>query len=283
MNKIRKRITGFCRVMLVVLISVFMTGCGRSESDRPAEKDKKTQEEQTEFIGPEKPKGFMDSREKIKTHMKQYPKWILEFLDTHREAVDWVAGYPEYMKNSEEEIEEKALQPVELKNYKVVNDIPLFLQWDSDWGYASYGNGVIGVEGCGPTCLSMVAVRLKQDLSMTPKWMADFSEENGYYLSDTGTDWNLMEYGAEKLGIHSKQIMSWSEDAVKSELELGRPMICSMGAGDFTNAGHFIVLAGIADDGRIIVHDPNSPKNSEQLWDVWTLLNQMKAMWSFWV
>ena len=269
--------------MLVVLISVFMTGCGRSESDRPAEKDKKTQEEQTEFIGPEKPKGFMDSREKIKTHMKQYPKWILEFLDTHREAVDWVAGYPEYMKNSEEEIEEKALQPVELKNYKVVNDIPLFLQWDSDWGYASYGNGVIGVEGCGPTCLSMVAVRLKQDLSMTPKWMADFSEENGYYLSDTGTDWNLMEYGAEKLGIHSKQIMSWSEDAVKSELELGRPMICSMGAGDFTNAGHFIVLAGIADDGRIIVHDPNSPKNSEQLWDVWTLLNQMKAMWSFWV
>ena len=282
MNEIRSRIARRGWILIVILTVAVLTGCTGPEAEqRSDEKDK--EEEEIEFFGPEKPEERLRGQKRIRAHQDEYPEWILSFYDTHREAEDWVADYPDYAKKSSEEINKKALQPVELRKYRVINNIPLFFQWDKDWGYASYGNGVIGVEGCGPTCLSMVAVGLKQDPSLTPKWMADFSEENGYYLSDTGTDWNLMEYGAQQLGIHSKQIMKWSEDAVKNELELGRPMICSMGEGDFTNTGHFIVLSGIAEDGRIIVNDPNSPKNSEKLWDVWTLLNQMKAMWSFWI
>lgn len=263
----------------LVLLIIFIVGIVAGHKKQAAQEQK---EEEAEVLGPKVEK-VLSGEERIAAVPDAYPQWMLDFYDTHREAADWVADYPDYAKLSEDAINKKALQPVELKKYKVVNGIPLFIQWDKQWGYASYGNGVIGIEGCGPTCLSMVAVALKQDVSLTPKWMADFSQENGYYLEDTGTDWNLMEYGAEKLGIRSQQIMQWTESALKNELQAGRPMICSMGPGDFTNTGHFIVLAGIAEDGRIIVNDPNSPVNSDKLWDAQTLLDQMKAMWSFWI
>ena len=58
-------------------------------------------------------------------------------------------------------------------------------------------------------------------------------------------------------------------------------MICSMSPGDFTKTGHFIVLTGIDSNGKIIVNDPNSPKNSNKHWDVNTLVSQMKSVWKY--
>ena len=54
-----------------------------------------------------------------------------------------------------------------------------------------------------------------------------------------------------------------------------------MGPGDFTEQGHFIVLTGVTDDGKIIVNDPNSRINSRKKWDAKRLLDQMKGMWAF--
>ena len=41
-----------------------------------------------------------------------------------------------------------------------------------------------------------------------------------------------------------------------------------MSKGHFTTGGHFIVLRGITDAGKILVADPASYKNSEKEWDV---------------
>jgi hypothetical protein len=54
-----------------------------------------------------------------------------------------------------------------------------------------------------------------------------------------------------------------------------------MSPGDFTKTGHFIVLTGIDSNGKIIVNDPNSPKNSNKHWDVNTLVSQMKGVWKY--
>jgi hypothetical protein len=54
-----------------------------------------------------------------------------------------------------------------------------------------------------------------------------------------------------------------------------------MGAGDFTKAGHFIVLTGIDDEGKIVVNDPNSPNNSSKHWDIDTLISQMRNVWKY--
>ena len=54
-----------------------------------------------------------------------------------------------------------------------------------------------------------------------------------------------------------------------------------MKPGDFTETGHFIVLRGITQDGKLLVNDPNNISRSEKEWDMDTVLKQIKAAWSY--
>ena len=49
-----------------------------------------------------------------------------------------------------------------------------------------------------------------------------------------------------------------------------------MGKGIFTRNGHYIVLRGVTDDGKILVNDPNSESRSEKAYPLSTILNQSK-------
>lgn len=213
----------------------------------------------------------------------KYSDDLLTWLFDHQEALQWVIDYPEQSARSEEELSAQGLQAVDLKDYRIQNHIPVYFQWSEVWGYASYGSENIGMGGCGPTSLSMVATGLTGNTSFTPKYVADMSVNMGYYVDGVGTDWTLMTAGASELGIKSAQLTNWSEDTLKSELSAGHPIICSMGPGDFTNQGHFIVLSGLTEEGKVLINDPNSKINSRKKWDLNTIINQMNAAWSFWV
>lgn len=212
-------------------------------------------------------------------HLKAYPDEIIEHFIKVPETVEWAVNYPEYTAKSEEELNEAALIPLDLDEYEIRGKIPAYYQWDTDWGYTFYGEGYMAVTGCGPTCLSMVATGLTGDTSITPKKVADISTSIGAYVEGVGTSWDLMTKGAEQLGLHSKKIETWTASGLRSKLQEGNPIICSMGEGDFTTQGHFIVLVGVTDDGMILVNDPNSKINTEKEWDAQTLLDQMKGMW----
>ena len=67
---------------------------------------------------------------------------------------------------------------------------------------------------------------------------------------------------------------------IKNELLAGHPVICSVGPGDFTQIGHFIVLVGWEDD-KVIVHDPFSIKNTEKRWVYEDFKDQIKSMWTY--
>lgn len=220
--------------------------------------------------------------EQILLNRGSYPDWLIEYFVTHAEAVEWVVNYPEYMAKSADEINNTALETVDLKDYYVRRNIPIYYQWNLEWGYASYGNGTIAVEGCGPTCLSMVATGLTGDTSLTPKRVGDMSVASGYYAEEFGTDWVMMTEGAAQLGLRSNQIVNnWSVNSILAELQAGHPIICSMGAGDFTNTGHFVVLTGLSEDGKIILNDPNSKINTRKKWNPQTILDQMEGAWVF--
>ena len=89
-----------------------------------------------------------------------------------------------------------------------------------------------------------------------------------------------MSEGAEMLGLNGKQL-ALDKGRVVNELQAGHPIICIMGPGDFTRSGHFIVLAGINDDGTIQVHDSNSSVRSNTKWDLETILGQCQGLWVY--
>ncbi len=156
----------------------------------------------------------------------------------------------------------------------------MFIQWDKRWGYLRYGNNHIGINGCAPTALSMVICGLKNDPSATPDVVGHYSEEQGYYVPGHGTAWELMTDGAAHFGIQSAA-GEISSDYIVNNLSGRSPMICSMMPGDFTSSGHYIVLVGIDEKGKIIVNDPNSPSKSKKRWNVDSLVSQIKAIWCF--
>ncbi len=202
----------------------------------------------------------------------QYPPKLLEALSHNPELLNYTLNYPQKKGTSSDNID--------LSDQYKPGQIPLLIQWDEDWGYAPYGSGTIALNGCGPTCLSMVTVGLTGNTSWNPKAVCAFSETNGFLDEPSGsTLWSLMTDGAKKLGLHSKEL-SLDEERMVQELSQGHPIICSMRPGDFTTKGHFIVLYGYR-NGKFLVRDPNSRKNSKKLWSYRTLEPQIKNLWAF--
>ena len=210
-----------------------------------------------------------DEYKKIYDNMSLYPEELMEALCNNVELLDYVKGWLDASGRVE-----GGLTKNELKE-----EYPLLMQWDSRWGYVKYGDSKIGLSGCGPTCLSMVAVALTGNSSFTPDAVAEYAERNGYYQENTGTAWGLMTEGCRHFGIVGREICL-DENVIINQLNAGHPIICSMGPGDFTQKGHFIVLIGTK-EGKIIVNDPNSKQRSNKLWDYYTLSTQIKNLWAF--
>ena len=197
-----------------------------------------------------------------------YPESLLASLCNTPEMIDFVKGYPDSANTAYGNITKKELS----------KGIPLLIQWDKRWGYTSYGNSDIGISGCAPTCLSMVISGLTGNKTITPYKIAKFAEKNKYYIEGTGTSWSIMTDGASSFGITGTEI-PLSKDSIFSHLNNNEPVICSMRPGDFTTAGHFIVLTK-TENGQIKVNDPNSRSRS-RLWSYETLEKQIKNLWAF--
>ena len=204
----------------------------------------------------------------IYDHMDQYPEALLNNLCCNPNMLDFALGYQENYDTTSGTLEASEL-----------DGIPLFIQWDKRWGYDAYGNDVIGLSGCGPTCLSMIVIGLTKNQEATPDKLADYATEHGYYEQNSGTKWSFMDEVAAVYGVQGYYIYL-SKDNMQEELSQGHPLVCAMRSGDFTSQGHFIVIAGMEGD-KFLVHDPNSIERSQQLWDYDTLQYQISAIWAF--
>lgn len=205
----------------------------------------------------------------ILDNYESYPEELLEMLSRNDEMLDFVLEFNDKKGSYDEG---------EIQNVKK-GKVPLLMQWDKRWGYAAYADSYIAINGCAPTCLSMVIIALTGDGSITPYVVSKYSEENGYYVNGIGTSWDLMTKGVKHFGVTGTEI-SLNKNVIYNALKNGKPIICSMKPGDFTTTGHFIVLSGIK-DGKIVVNDPNSKKRSSKLWDYDTLKTQIKNLWMF--
>lgn len=239
--------------------------CGLEYVDKPQERTPRQVLKRLEELGQEDERiaAILESSE-------IYPERLLEALANNPEMADFVENYPGA----------KHVAAGDLTENEKKEEYPLFLQWDPRWGYAPYGDdSCIALSGCGPTCLSMVLYYLTGDESLTPDVIGDYSMQSGYYMSGTGTLWALFEDVAPLYGVDVNQPNA-SEWEMKAALDQGAVLVCSMGPGDFTAGGHFIVIYDYDKDG-FLVNDPNCVARSRQSWSYDQLDKQMKHLWVF--
>ena len=201
----------------------------------------------------------------------EIPEALQVFAEKYPETAGFVSDYPaHYRDHPSKDVSGEVKKGV----------VPLFIQWDERWGYEDYGGNYLAVNGCGPTCLSMVVCGLTGETDANPYAVACYSEQQGYYTPGSGTSWSLMTQGAAHYGLDAERV-TLSAEAITGALAQGRVIIASMKPGDFTYTGHFIVLTGLDKDGRVRVNDSNSRLNSAKSWDAQVLVDQMKAAWSY--
>lgn len=199
----------------------------------------------------------------------QIPESYIEFLLKDSDRYDFVAAY----------LDQDKYQKAPKKLTESLDEVPPLLQWDLRWGYIPYGDSNISIAGCGPTSLSMVYSYLLQDPTITPVTLARYSEDHGFYVTDVGTDHRIFSESAADYGLKEEEVAP-TEEAIKNALQEGQILIVSVTPGDFTTTGHFVVVTGM-NEGKLIVNDPNSIKNSNKLWDIDTLLAQTYKVWAY--
>ena len=148
-------------------------------------------------------------------------------------------------------------------------------QTDARWGNKLYGKtGTIGAEGCGPTALAIVVATLT-DHKVTPYDVAKWSAENGHRCEGNGSYHSLIPAGGAHYGLTVTGIGNSSSKLVEA-LQEGKLVIALMAKGHFTSTGHFIVLRGITEDGKVLVADPASIKRSNQEWELGIVVNEAR-------
>ena len=165
-----------------------------------------------------------------------------------------------------------------LQSYEGVDldGLTYFNQLDERWANEKYGKtDTIGVAGCGPTALAIAISNLTGD-ETDPTEVAEWSYENGYVCEGSGSYISLIPNAAEHFGLSVEKLGKSNAEELVEHLDDGKMIIAIMGAGHFTNTGHFIVLRGVTDDGKILVADPVSYNRSTMAWDVSTILKEVK-------
>ena len=273
-RRLRRKIRRICRltaVLALLLVAVFalkktnvIPGHHNYEMEKPGQRTEEEVQKKLEEMA-KKHREYKD----ILEHYEDYPETYLAALANNPEMLDYVKGY----------LDSHGVLDAKLTKSEKKEDYPLFIQWDKRWGYASYGTSSIGISGCGPTCVAMVIYGLTENELATPDKVARYSEEQGYYIEGTGTSWELMTDGAAAFGVTGSEL-SLDESSMKQALDAGHPIICAMRAGDFTAAGHFIMIYGYDKKG-FIINDPNSRTRSEKRWTYEELNGQIKNLWSY--
>lgn len=156
-------------------------------------------------------------------------------------------------------------------------EVVYYNQLDSRWSAKKYGkSGTIGDAGCGPTALAMAVATLK-DNSVTPPDVCKWSVDNGHRCEGSGSYHSLIPKGAEHYGLKVEKLGSSSKRELIKHLSEGKLIIVIMSKGHFTSNGHFILLRGITEDGKVLVADPASYKRSQKEWDISIILNEARS------
>ncbi len=149
-------------------------------------------------------------------------------------------------------------------------EIPLFMQWDTRWGYMEYIGGPMGTKGCCPTCLSMLYAGFSGRCDMSPYIVSRLATESGLCDSEGGTYGEFVGHFAQLVGLDYAEVLDF--DTACAYLNDGWALVCNLGEGEFTDVGHYVLVTGWVDDeGSVRVNDPYNSTVDAQVWPLATI------------
>ena len=155
--------------------------------------------------------------------------------------------------------------------------VTYYNQLDSRWSNEMYGrSSTIGAAGCGPTALA-ICVSTLTGRDVDPPAVCAWSVRNGHRCEGNGSYHSLIPEGAKHYGLKVEKLGRSSARELEQHLSSGKLVIAIMAKGHFTSNGHFIVLRGITEDGKVLVADPASYKRSGQEWSMSIILNEARG------
>ena len=116
-------------------------------------------------------KEISDYAEQYGFSLSDYPADIINLFKFNEETREFVLNYPS-------KIVDFKPTSLDFSEYAQCTEPPSFRQWDIRWGYMSYNNSVMGLSGSAPTALSMAALYVTHDMSLTPVHIAQFAAGN---------------------------------------------------------------------------------------------------------
>lgn len=207
--------------------------------------------------------------------LADYPEELIQALEREPELEEFVLNYP---------LEHGKEHAIDISGYAYVEGVPLFLQWDRQWGYKDYVGSVAGVAGCGPTCMSMVVYHFTRDPAMHPGYMMDLAQSDRTYANEAvNTQWAFFSQGGKELGLTVEELTKeqiQDPARIAQVLDQGKVIVANVGPGVFTDTGHYLVIWG-HEDGAFRINDPFSLENSQRLWSFDEFDDQIKMMWAF--
>lgn len=158
--------------------------------------------------------------------------------------------------------------------------VPHLFQWDNRWGQTVYSSTTFGLTGCGPTSMAMVYQAITGKTDLSPYDMGQLAQEGGYMAEFNGTGSGFFYYVAAQNNFSCTDLPISGENITEA-LRSGKIIIANLAEGYFTDNGHFFVLTGLADDGKVIINDPYSYERSVTTWDADFIANESMALFCF--
>ena len=153
------------------------------------------------------------------------------------------------------------------------------MQWDKRWGYMEYIGGPLGTKGCCPTSLAMLYAGLSGRTDMSPYIVSLLATESELCDAQAGTHGEFVGYFCERVGLEWADVTTIDEAA--SYLNGGWILVCNLGAGEFTDLGHYVLITGWSGyDGDVHVNDPYTTSVNERPWPLVTIFYECNSTYA---
>lgn len=275
-------------VIVIVVLIAGISSCVSSATSPAPQNDNTTEEEQAPRVASgisdtltEEFNEALDRSDQLAQIAQSADKYdddrLLELALHEPEAISFVANYLTASRSGSS-----------YGDTVTQGEVPQLYDWDTRWGYVSYGDGCIGVTGSGPTTVAMAYMGLTGKSDTTPATIAQASSgsssssrsnsnsnSNSTSNSNTSSTTSTTDLNSsdtvidlmESAGLSATAYDPSSDTLVAclSSNSVAAVHIDEDGLVDDSD-DHWALVVGMNDDGSLNVFDPTSSFVSNRTW-----------------